>query len=382
MSKAPIRSEYLALPWVAGQEPSYPERVEDSEKSWDKIKKSISEGFTEAKNQVMDYYKNLFQGGPSEEIKATTEGHNAAILDGLANMSDYLGRIESEPFGDQDNFIDTSLKGAYWAGRSPWETLKWLMSGDETKENPALEAYKKELAGGSRGGGLGAGTGTGTGIKIPGISAINLPSVDYSALRQKIQDLDIDTEQEVARHNWLTSFGEALANIDLTSNLAGDWSKAAKIMADFDKERNHDEAATRNKSKQQKAELEMWKAMKDVALQEAEQNQALRQAELSLRNQQLQMQAAMQQAKANAFYSGAYGPGGWTGGDKTKEARVVGGNASLIDIMEKPKMTMQQAAKKAKRDAMTLPQKDQVPYILGYMQQYAAAKGALNVEGD
>lgn len=381
MSKAPIRSEYLALPWVAG--PSYPEQVEDSEKTWDKIKKSVSEGLSEAKTTVMDYYKDLFTGGPSEKTKTNTEGHNAAILGGLGNLSDYLGRIESEPFGEQDNFIDTSLKGAYWAGRSPWETLKWLMSGDETKENPALEAYKKELAGGSRGGGLGAGTGTG--IKIPGISAINLPSVDYSALRQKIQDLDIDTEQEVARHNWLTSFGEALANIDLTSNLAGDWSKAAKIMADFDKERNHDEAATRNKSKQQKAELEMWKAMKDVALQEAEQNQALQQAKLSLRNQQLQMQAAMQQAKANAFYSGAYGPGGWTGGaggDKTKEARVVGGNASLIDIMEKPKMTMQQAAKKAKRDAMTLPQKDQVPYILGYMQQYAAAKGALNGEGD
>lgn len=377
MSKAPIRSEYLALPWVAG--PSYPEQVEDSEKTWDKIKKSVSEGLSEAKTAVMDYYKDLFTGEPSEETKANTEGHNAAILGGLGNLSDYLGRIESEPFGEQDNFIDTSLKAGYRVGRFPYEFFKWMRQ-DDSKDNPVLAAYKKELAGGTNGGGRGAGLGSG--VKIPGIALAQLPNVDYSALRQKIQDLDLDTEQEVAKHNWLTSFGEALANIDLTSNLAGDWSKAAKILNDYEKEKSHDEAATRNKSKQQKAELEMWKAMKDIALQEAEQNQAMRNAELSLRNQQLQMQAAVQQAKANAFYSGAYGPGGWTGGDKTKEARVVGGNASLIDIMEKPKMTMQQAAKKAKRDAMTLPQKDQVPYILGYMQQYAAAKGTLAGEGD
>lgn len=297
---------------------------------------------------------------------------------GKGKYGSYLERLFYEPY-------DFSLEGDSFAdflGKTWFQGLGHWFDEGEQKDNPVLAAYKKELAGGTGAGG-GSGAKLGLGVSFPAMPKMGvLPDIDYSALRDKIKNIDVDTDLEVPQHNWLTAFGQALANVDLTRNLAGDWSKAAKVLADFDKERNHDEAQTRNQSKKQKAELEMWKAMKEIALQEAEQNQAFKKAELGLRNWQLQTQAALQQAKANAYYGGGFGAGGWTGGDKTKEARVVGGNASLIDIMDRPSMTMQQAAKKAKRDAMTLPQKDQIPYILGYMQQYAAAKGSLAGEGD
>ena len=369
MTKAPIRSEYLALPW-SREWPSYEEALAAAQGTQNE---------SDSQSGVWDYLKNMFTGGPDADEIVNTELRNELFIEGLKNLPNYMRRISTEPFNSKDNFIDTTLKSGYWIGRSAKGAWDWLMDSDEEpKENPVLAAYKAQLAGGGYGGAKGVGAGDFPEIAVKDIS---IPNVDYSALRKKIQDMELDTTPEVANHNWLTAFGNALANVDLTSNLAGDWSKAADIMAKFDYERNHDEVATKNRAKQQKAEFEMWKTMKDIALQEAEQNQAYKQAQLSLQNQQRQAQAAMWNAKARAFYGGG-GAGGWTGGDKTKEARTVGLNSSLIDLMEKPDMTMEQAAKKAKRDALMLPQKDQVPYILGYMQQYAATKGALSGEGD
>lgn len=325
---------------------------EQANKNWESIKKAAT-GFVKRLNPAW-----------SENEEKRNFGRNG--------YGAWDERSFFEPYASDDSIADF-LGKVWYKGMG-----HWFSPGDQ-KENPILAAYRKELAGGNYGGA--GGRGAGGGIKFPGLPAAPaLPDIDYQAIKDRIKNLDVDASVETPKHNWLTAVGEALANIDLTSNLAGDWSKSAKVMHDFDKERNHDEAQTRNQAKKQKADLEMWKAMKEIALDEAAQNQALKRAELGMRTWQLQNQAAMMQAKANAYYGGGFGGGGWTGGDKTKEARVVGGNASLIDVMEKPGMTMQQAAKKAKRDAMTLPQKDQVPYILGYMQQYAAAKGALGAE--
>lgn len=183
--------------------------------------------------------------------------------------------------------------------------------------------------------GEGAGAGKSNPLVLPGIGAMpELPNVDWQAIRDRINNINVDTNYEAPQRDPLVALGDFLANIDLTSNLSGDWSKASNKMVEFQKYNEEQEKSAKNKSADKKAELELWKAMKDVAIQEAAANHAMRNAEFGLKWQQAKMNAALAQAKANAFYNTS-GPGSEYLDPAYKEGRRI----AAMALIENPDLT-------------------------------------------
>lgn len=288
------------------------------------------------------------------------------------NYDSYKQRIEEEPVMMKKN--DDGSFSFYGDTFPDFVAKLWAKKkkADEEKYNDAIEPSLEELMVGD-----GAGEKQSGGIALPGIGAmpkISMP--DYAALRKKLDELDIDAQYEAPQKNPLVMIGQALANIDLTSNLAGDWSKTAKIAADYQQYNEEQAKSAKNKNADKKAEIAMWKAMKDISLQEAEADAAMKQAEFGLRWQQLKNEAALQQAKANMFY----GPNGYYGrltkaqldyADMQK-AENLGMFAGQALKKEKPKMTSEQAMKVlmpklTQMKAMGFPQNRVNSYINGYL---------------
>ena len=203
----------------------------------------------------------------------------------------------------------------------------------------------------------------GAGVSLPGLGSMpELPQVDWQGIRDRINNLDVDTEYEAPRKDPLVMLGEALANIDLTSNLAGDWSKTAKIASDFQQYNNEQAKKAKNLSAEKKADLAMWKAMKDISLQEAQADAAMKNAEFGLRWKQLQMQSAMNQAKANAYYNGLGGTGfglgfgraGSTEAIKQQAAAQAGYEIALRTLQNHPDLSSDQMATRLVMSANSL----------------------------
>lgn len=183
--------------------------------------------------------------------------------------------------------------------------------------------------------GAGGGASGSNPVALPGLGAMpELPNVDWQAIRDRINNINVDANYEAPQRDPLVALGDFLANIDLTSNLSGDWSKASNKMVEFQKYNEEQEKAAKNRTADKKAELELWKAMKDVAIQEAAANHAMRNAEFGLRWQQAKMNAALAQAKANAFYNTS-GPGS----EYTDPAYREGRRIAAMALIENPDLT-------------------------------------------
>lgn len=260
-------------------------------KKWREIKKQVSPQVGGPVLNALRFGKD-FMVGLGEYLVGTDGKLNYESMEDRFKHAPYYGEKGSD--GRMHLHIDTI----------PDLISKWWFHEDD--ENiPMLESLKA-LEDENGGGKAGEKDSTSVGVGIGPMPTLQMP--DYAALRKKLNELDIDTQYEAPQKNPLVMIGQALANIDLTSNLAGDWSKAAQIAADYQQYNEEQAKSAKNKNADKKAEIAMWKALKDISLQEAEADAAMKQAEFGLRWQQLKNQAALQQAKANAYYSG-YGFG-------------------------------------------------------------------------
>ena len=349
------------------------EQKKEAEENWETLKKVVKKALV-GDGKSKDAFLNRVASEPrdwknvaKEPLLAVAQGlYDIGEFGDAKNYGSYKERLEQEPLWQRKTKSGEMKFSPDSIPTSIVKMLNWFNKSDkEEGTNPVLEDYLAQAGG----------VGGVAGSSNPTVPASNfgsvpqIPGIDYSALRKQLQDLDLDGEYVAPQYSTLDKIGGALARIDLTSKLAGDWSKASEHLSEYSKKEVESKAAAKNKNTEKKQEIAMWKALKDIALQEANQNQAYKQAELGLRWQNAAMNAAMNQAKARAYYGGW----GFGGQDKTREARTVGSNAFLIDFAENPKMSIKQANKKARAQAMTLPTKDQVPYILGYLSQYAAA---------
>ena len=313
---------------------------------------------------IGDFNKNITEPGFEDKnfVEQWEEAFkNPGILTAIPNVVGKLSKTYNY-YGDPGNWdsYQDRIKYEPWMHKRDKEgnlhlhvdTLgdsiaKLLFHENPEPKLPNLEDILVDKEDGIGGGG----SGNGVGISLPGLGAMpNLPKVDWQAIRDKLDNLDIDTDYEAPQKDPLVMAGQALANIDLTSNLAGDWSKAAKIAADFQQYNEEQSKNAKNKSADKKAELAMWKAMKDIALQEAQANEAMKQAEFGMRWKQLQMQSAMNQAKANMFY----GPNGYYGrmtksaldAAENEKAAQLGSVAAMNLKAENPKLSNKDLLKK------------------------------------
>jgi len=339
--------------------------------------KAANEGFWAGWNDLLNWSADLDTPPLSDPMIAIPKAGYAVsnYLVGFGdkrNYDSYKQRIEEEPVMMKKN--DDGSFSFYGDTFPDFVAKLWAKKkkADEEKYNDAIEPSLEELMAGP-----GEGEKQSAGISLPDIGAMPALSMpDYAALRKKLDELDIDTQYEAPQKDPLVALGQMLANIDLTSNLAGDWSKAAKVAADFQQYNEEQSKNAKNKNADKKAEVAIWKAMKDISLQEAEANAAMKQAEFGLRWQQAKMNAAMQQAKANMFY----GPNGYYGrltkaqldyADMQK-AENLGKFAGEALKKEKPKMTSEQAMKVlmpklTQMKAMGFPQNRVNSYINGYL---------------
>lgn len=334
-------------------------------KKWNEIKRQVSPQVGGSMLNALRFGKDFGAGFLNQLFGMNEEGYTD---------EGYMDKLWNVPMFHKRN-PDGSLSVSLTEDTFPELLAKAMLKRRKEKMeqyNDAIEPTLEELMAGD-----GAGEKQSGGVTLPGIGAmpkISMP--DYAALRKKLDELDIDTQYEAPQKNPLVMIGQALANIDLTSNLAGDWSKTAKIAADFQQYNEEQAKSAKNKNADKKAEIAMWKAMKDISLQEAEANAAMKQAEFGLRWQQAKMNAAMQQAKANMFY----GPNGYYGrltkaqldyADMQK-AENLGKFAGEALKKEKPKMTSEQAMKVlmpklTQMKAMGFPQNRVNSYINGYL---------------
>lgn len=298
---------------------------------------------------------------------AVNTGHKGYGTEGQDPRDRYIERLKNEPLWQDKygNFAPDDVVTSF---------LKLFMNEDDNN----VDLQDPLLADFASGGKESAGFGTSTPVNLPSIGAMPaLPNVDWQAIRDRINNIDVDTNYEAPQRDPLVALGDFLANIDLTSNLSGDWSKASGKMAEFQKYNEEQEKAAKNKTADKKAELELWKAMKDVAIQEAAANHAMRNAEFGLKWQQARMNAALQQAKANAYYSnGGLGRmnSAMVNMYKQQQASGVGSNSALVDFTDDPKMTPKKALQKAQIKAMQLPQDSRVAFIQGYLSNWNELK--------
>ena len=281
----------------------------------------------------------------------------------------YIERLKKEPLWQDKNgnFAPDDLTTTF---------LKLFMNEDDNKvdlQDPLLADF---AAGAGK---ESAGVSGSKPLNLPSIGAMpKLPDVDWQGIRDRINNINVDANYEAPQRDPLVALGDFLANIDLTSNLSGDWSKASNKMVEFQKYNEEQEKAAKNKTADKKAELELWKAMKDVAIQEAAANHAMKNAEFGLKWQQAKMNAALQQAKANAYYGGGLGYGGMNSAMvnmyKQQQASGVGSNSALVDFTDDPDMTPKKALQKANAKAMQIPQDSRVAFIQGYLSNWNELK--------
>ena len=298
---------------------------------------------------------------------AVNTGHKGYGTEDQDPRDRYIERLRKEPLWQDKygNFAPDDLTTTF---------LKLFMNEDDNKvdlQDPLLADF---AAGGKESGGIG----TSTPVNLPSIGAMPvLPNVDWQGIRNRINNIDVDANYEAPQRDPLVALGDFLANIDLTSNLSGDWSKASNKMVEFQKYNEEQEKAAKNRTADKKAELELWKAMKDVAIQEAAANHAMKNAEFGLKWQQARMNAALQQAKANAYYSNG-GVGGMNSAMvnmyKQQQAGSIGGTVALADFTKDPDIKPKKMLQNAQTQAMRLPPESRVSFIQGYISNWNELK--------
>lgn len=231
----------------------------------------------------------------------------------------------------------------------------------DTKLKPWLEQY------------IASGGGSGAGLTRPDAAAqAGLPFPDIKPVAgYSLEDLDKLEAPKYQEHEFdkWDAIAEGLANADWINM---DMSKAVRAMNKWSEDKSKNKADTANATTEAEADLAKWKTAQKIAQQEANANLAFRNAQLAIAKWEAQQPRAL--GGNRMFWRDSNGNLHFQQIDKQGEARTVGNNAAMIEMMDlDPKklkgMTPKKILQRANQAAMLYPDKDKIPFIQGYIMQ-------------
>lgn len=307
-----------------------------------------------------------FKGAFANPLSFKAEG--AAI--------DYLNRASEQP-QNKGEFALSWLKhtgeeaGKYLAG------LVGLLPEEEDKDDPKLNSWLEKYI--ASGGGSGDGIGGGISPELMGSPFPDLSvALDLSGYEDALKDVKAPEYQEEA-FNPQMAMANMLMNADWINM---DMSRAGKAMWDAFSKRAKNNADVANANAEAQSEYAKWKAAQKIALEELKANNAYKNAQLAMAKWQANQPRALGGNKMT--WTDSNGNIHFQQVDKVGEARTVGTNAAMIEMMDLDgkaleKMTPKKILQRANAAAMLYPDKDKIPFIQGYILQ---ATSMLPTKGD
>lgn len=276
-------------------------------------------------------------------------------------FNQYLSDVVNRP----EDYGELALAAAHDTG----EWWASLFSGDgEKKEDPQMKNWLETYIASGGGSGLGGGTG---GAGMPGESVpfpeIKYESPDWDAIYKRLDSIKAPEYREEAFNPQMV-MANMLMNADLVNM---DFSRAGRVMQDAFNRRAKNNADVWNARESDRAENEKWKIAKDIALQEMKAADAFKRAQVELANWEARQPKALGGNKM--YWRDSSGNLHFQQIDKQGEARTVGTNAAMIEMLDLgdkiSDMTPKQILQRANMAAMLYPDKDKIPFIQGYIMQ-------------
>lgn len=274
--------------------------------------------------------------------------------------NDYFTRVHNQPQNATElgfSIMSNILEDAW----------NYFTADEEEKKNPEMKAWLEKYI--ASGGGSGAGLGAGISPELMGSPFPDLKvGLDLSGYEDALKDVKAPEYQEEA-FNPQMAMANMLMNADWINM---DMSKAGKVMWDAFSKRAKNNADVANANAEAQSEYAKWKAAQKIALEELKANNAYKNAQIAMAKWQANQPRALGGNKMT--WTDSNGNIHFQQVDKVGEARTVGTNAAMIDMMDLDgkalsRMTPKKILQRANAAAMLYPDKDKIPFIQGYILQ-------------
>ena len=280
----------------------------------------------------------------------------------IRRAAEYLPKAAENPQGPGEF-------GIAWARDTGEEAGKWIASlfglDPSEEENPELKPWLEQyIASGGGGGGAGLGVGAGAGDVGTPFPELNV-GIDLDKIRDALGKVKRPQYQEQA-FNPQIAMANMLMNADWINM---DMSRAGAAMQQAFNQRAKNNADVANANEEARYEQEKWAVARELALEELKAKNAMNQAQLAITRWQANQPRALGGNKM--YWRDSNGNLHFQQIDKQGEARTVGQNAALIEMMDSggKKMTPKKILQRANQAAMLYPDKDKMPFIQGYILQ-------------
>lgn len=350
---------------VAGAYPYAPGRGDESNEEWKYMRKQIKEARKQmrAEQRAFKQYDKEFK--KAEEEAGLGEPKFVLDRDDLPDRNEWWNLVgQYEQPKDKLDFVTS------WAGHTGEEVGKYLLGligfGEEEEKKADLKPWLEQYiaSGGGAGAGLGADAALANAVPFPKLAGY---TPNWAKLEEGTK-IDQPKYQEQAFNPWNT-VANMLMNADWINM---DMSRAGKVMQDAFNRRAADNAKVANANEEARVEQQRWQAARQMALEEMKANNAWKQAQLAVTQWQAQQPRALGGNKA--YWLDSNGNLHFQQIDKQGEARTVGTNAAMIEMLnldEKKlkRMTPKKILERANQQALLYPDKDKMPFIQGYILQ-------------
>ena len=331
------------------------EEFKKYEADWDKA---------ETENAGGDMLTDRFQL-PNRNIKTYHEKlHNTNKLDDPMATVEYITSAVDRP----QNPLEFGLSWAAGTGESVGEYIAGLFGFGpeaEKKDTPLKDWMETYIAsgGGSGGAGLDSISATQTAY-----AEFNDQGTDWDGLKKAFARVKEPDYREAAFNPQLV-MANMLMNADWVNQ---DMSKAGAVMQKAFDARAKNNADAWNARESDRYEKEKWEVLRDINIEEMKARDAFRQAQLALAKWEAQQPKALggnriswRDSSGNLHFQQI---------DKAGEARTVGTNAAMIEMLDGDLegMTPKKILQRANAAAMLYPDKDKIPFIQGYIMQATA----------
>lgn len=275
----------------------------------------------------------------------------------------YLRKAVDNPQGPGEFGLSWSWNATRDASK---KLLKRFGLDSSEEENPELKPWLEQYiaSGGDSGSGVGAGADIDAalvGTPFPDVKV----GLDLSRIRNLLSKVKKPEYKEEA-FNPQIAMANMLMNADWVNM---DMSKAGQAMQDAFNRRAKNNADVANANEEARAEQEKWAVARELALEELKAKQAMQQAEFQIAKWQASQPRALGGNKMT--WRDAAGNLHFQQVDKQGEARTVGQNAAMIEMLDAngKKMTPKKILQRANQAALLYPDKDKMPFIQGYIMQ-------------
>lgn len=367
---APGRGELTNEQWQTLRERSAERRqtqrknqtkIRKAEKETKKAMQAYEKAWQEAEEDMASDYildRDELPGRNLEILREGMQNKNATI----SGLVDYLKAAYDAPQNIPEGILS-------WAGHTGEEAGKYILSlfgvDEEEPESVSMRPWLERYiaSGGGNGTGVGAGVNPSQlGSAFPDIRPIN---VNYGA---GLDNIKAPRYQE-REFDPIAAIAQGLAN---TNWLTGDTSKAVAAFNSYGENKRKNKTDTANANAEAEFELEKWKAVQQAAREELKANLAFKNAQLAISRWQANQPRAL--GGNQMYWRDSNGNLHFQQVDKQGEARTVGNNAAMIEMMDlsqdqMKKMTPKKILQRANQAAMLYPDKDKIPFIQGYIMQ-------------